>query len=71
MAKSITVLINGVDKQLEGTTILTQLLKRERADSLPATAVALNGRVITRSLWAVTEVNDGDNVLIIQAAQGG
>ena len=34
-------------------------------------AVALNGRIIRRENWESTYLNDGDDILIINAAYGG
>jgi len=34
-------------------------------------AAALNGVVVPRETWATTPLKDGDNVLVIRAAQGG
>lgn len=34
-------------------------------------AVAVNHRVVARSLWAETVLHDGDSVSIITAAMGG
>lgn len=36
-----------------------------------AVAVAVNHRVVARSLWAETVLHDGDSVSIITAAMGG
>ncbi|AWN41964.1 sulfur carrier protein ThiS [Methylobacterium durans] len=34
-------------------------------------AIALNGRVVRRTEWALTPVRDGDRVEIVRAMQGG
>jgi sulfur carrier protein len=34
-------------------------------------AIALNGAVVRRDAWAATPLNDGDQVEIIRAMQGG
>nr|WP_018347801.1 sulfur carrier protein ThiS [Longispora albida] len=35
------------------------------------TAVAVNGTVVPRSEWPVTELRDGDSVELLTAVQGG
>tara|TARA_B100000683_G_scaffold80255_1_gene79181 strand:+ start:252 stop:455 length:204 start_codon:yes stop_codon:yes gene_type:complete len=45
----------------------------EQVDSIPKSgiAVAINQEVIPQSLWGSKVINTNDNVLIIQATQGG
>lgn len=42
-----------------------------RGACVPGVAIALNGRVIRRETWSVTEINDADDIIIIHAAYGG
>ncbi|MFY9292735.1 MAG: sulfur carrier protein ThiS [Methylorubrum rhodinum] len=34
-------------------------------------AIAVNGRVVRRSAWGETAINDGDRIEIVRAMQGG
>jgi thiazole synthase len=44
---------------------------RERRVDAPGTALAVNGEVIPRGEWAVTELRDGQEVEVLHAVQGG
>ncbi|MDN4014863.1 sulfur carrier protein ThiS [Chryseobacterium gambrini] len=50
---------------------LEELLAMELPEKKKGIAVALNNRIIPRSFWAETFLNDKDSVLIITATQGG
>ena len=63
--------VNNEIIQLEPNSTVYLLLKQLRGDKLNGLAVALNEKVIPRSLWEKTPLNQNDNLLIIQATQGG
>ncbi|MCX2745544.1 sulfur carrier protein ThiS [Mangrovivirga sp. M17] len=50
---------------------LDQALKINGFTSRNGVAVALNNQVIPHGQWQCTQVNDGDNILVITATQGG
>ena len=52
-------------------TNLAALLRREGLDDCLGIAVAVNQSVITRTDWDRTHLSAEDQVLIIQATQGG
>ncbi|WP_026211719.1 sulfur carrier protein ThiS [Longispora albida] len=58
------IILNGLTMEFEGT--VSQLTGDRRG-----TAVAVNGTVVPRSEWPVTELRDGDSVELLTAVQGG
>lgn len=66
----MTVVVNGEARSLDGPATvdgLVDALGLERR----GLAVALNGEVVPRSVWADRPVRDGDHVEILTIAQGG
>lgn len=65
-----TIEVNGAKEALAGT--VEELLK---AKGIPAgqrgVAVALNGQVVLRKVWAETRLQAGDRIEIVYARQGG
>lgn len=66
---SIQITINNEGKQTEAANI--QMLATELALPERGVALAVNNRVIPRTAWEGTALNEGDNVTIIKAAFGG
>lgn len=71
-AETVTVLVNGRERQLVGGATVAELL----ADyGLGATvrgiAVAIDGEVVPRSQWAQRQLRGGEHVEIVRAVQGG
>ena len=66
----ITVKINGKNAKLQGSPSVTSLLHSVNI-SAPQVAVAVNGEVLPRDQWALTELRDGDSVEIVRAVGGG
>jgi sulfur carrier protein len=71
VAPMIRIRINGVEERLSAATVGDVLKVRELAPDARGVAVALNGRVVTRSAWATTTLADGDDVEVVRAMQGG
>jgi sulfur carrier protein len=76
------ICLNGVTRTLKAGETVTDVLieltgSRIEADGRSAdgrrlgVAVALNGAVISRSLWAQTLLTTGDDIEVVTAAQGG
>ncbi|TRX56145.1 sulfur carrier protein ThiS [Fulvivirga sp. M361] len=64
------VSVNHESYQLDETINLQRLI--ERLDlSESGIAIAINNVIINRSDWRQTQLSDRDNILIIQAVQGG
>lgn len=66
---SVHIKINQEEKVTEAETI--QQLAQELALPERGVALAVNNRIITRSAWEETPLQEGDDVTIIKAAFGG
>jgi glycine oxidase len=63
--------INGATREIQAPLALAALPELRDAIDRPGTAVAVNGEVVLRRDWNTREVNDGDDIEIVQAVQGG
>lgn len=66
-----SIRVNGEAETLRAATIDALLREKGVAPDAPGIAVALNGRVVTRTLWGETALNAGDAIEIVHAKQGG
>lgn len=68
------LLVNGEAREGAVATLIeiweAEASQRE-IESSRGFAIALNGRVVPRSLWADTSVSEGDEVEIVRAMSGG
>jgi sulfur carrier protein len=69
-AAGIRVRVNGREVAVAEPTLLAALAQARFAERR-GVAVAVNGRVIARPQWPATPVASGDEVLVVQATQGG
>lgn len=69
-ALEIHLEVNGRPMSLTEATLLAALRQAGFADR-KGLAAAVNGRVVPRGEWAGTAVAEGDQVLVVQATQGG
>lgn len=67
----VKVRVNDKSHQVADTTTLTQLLAELGLNASQGVAVAINDAVVPRSAWLTHRLADGDQVLVIQATQGG
>jgi sulfur carrier protein len=62
--------INGQAQSRTGTcsvaTLVAELIAAQRG-----VAVAVNGTVVPRSSWSEVDLEDGDRIEVLTAAQGG
>lgn len=66
----MTVTVNGEPREIAPGTGLAGLVATVTAlDS--GVAVAVNGEVVPRRTWQATQLNDGDQVEVVTAVQGG
>jgi sulfur carrier protein len=66
------IVLNGDPADLPDGTSLTQLLLGAGLDpQRRGVALARNGEVVPRSLWATEALADGDVVELLTATQGG
>ncbi|MNK02233.1 Sulfur carrier protein ThiS [compost metagenome] len=67
----MTITINNKTLEVAGNEALQQIVFHHTGENTKGIAVAVNGQVIPKDLWAETEVKENDEVLIIKATQGG
>lgn len=66
----VSINVNTLTKKIaKGTTLNLLLRNINQKDN--GIAVAVNNQIITKSNWASTLLIENDEVLIIQATQGG
>ena len=63
--------VNGVEQSCEGVTDLAVLVQKLAAGEADGIAVAVNGEIVPRGQWREREVQDGDDIEIVRAVQGG
>ncbi|MDD3724707.1 MAG: sulfur carrier protein ThiS [Bacteroidales bacterium] len=63
--------LNNKDKILPDNISLEKLVSILGYNDSSSFAIALNEDVISKDEWKKTKLNEGDNVLIIQATCGG
>jgi sulfur carrier protein len=68
----LNVIVNGEDRRLSpGATVASVLALLDVAPGARGVAVALDGEVISRSLWDETAIGEGARVEVVAAIQGG
>ncbi len=71
-AATVRVLVNGRECALaEGATLAELLADYGLGATARGIAVAIDGEVVPRSLWAQRQLRDGEHVEIVRAVQGG
>jgi sulfur carrier protein len=68
----MTIWLNGEERDLPAGVSLAQAI--EAAGAPPGRrgiAVALDGEVVPRQRWDVTELADGQHIEVVTAVQGG
>jgi sulfur carrier protein len=63
--------VNGVAEVVQAATVAALLGSRGIDAQARGIAVARNGAVVPRALWAETALADGDEIEIIKAISGG
>lgn len=67
-----TVLVNGESMALpEGATAADAVRATGAPEDGRGVAVALDGQVVPRGEWKVTELSEGGQVEVLRAVQGG
>ncbi|MBD0831275.1 sulfur carrier protein ThiS [Aestuariibaculum sediminum] len=66
----ITIQLNEQTLKIDKNIKISELLQQENFPQL-GIAVAINQQIISKSNWDMQHLHDGDNILIIQATQGG
>jgi sulfur carrier protein len=64
--------INGNTQDIQDVTILSQLIEQITGEKDPVgVAVAINGSVVSRSVWTKQTLSEGDDIEILGAVSGG
>ncbi len=64
------VIINDIPTKVEPRTTIDDVAQMNNINT-PGVAIALNGKIVNRNNWNITELTEGDNIIIIKAAYGG
>jgi sulfur carrier protein len=68
----MTIVLNGEARELApGTTVRSLLDALEVPGGARGVAVAIDAEVVPRGAWETTELDDGAQVEIVRAIQGG
>ena len=68
----MTIVLNGEARDLEpGTTVRALLDSLEVPGEARGVAVAVDAEVVPRGQWGTTKLDDGAQVEIVRAIQGG
>ncbi len=67
----MNLIVNGKMQKLNSGHTLRALLEELGKSELRGIAAAVNGTVVPLTEWSAYTLFDGDEVLIIQATQGG
>ncbi len=67
----IEVTVNGAPQRLAAARLDRALGELLPAEPGRGTAVALNGRLVPRTLWSETAIAAGDRLEIVRAVGGG
>ena len=67
----MTVHVNNKPVYLEGAQTLLQLLSHIQLKEQKGIAIAINQRIVPRSLWKEAKLNENDSITLIHATQGG
>ncbi len=65
------IILNGKTVVTDAVTIQALLEEQEINEENRGVAVALNEAVVPRSIWANTDLSEGDIVEIVQPFRGG
>ncbi len=66
----MTVRINNQSKEISENSSVANLLQ-QLSQPENGIAVAINQQIINKTDWVSKTINNGDDILIIQATQGG
>ena len=72
MVDTVELKLNGKDHTLKGdATVLALVVSMGLDPGVGGVAVAVNGRVVSRSQWGAQPLRSGDEVELIRATAGG
>jgi sulfur carrier protein len=65
------VFLNNVEHEVSTETTISRFLQEIKMKNLKGTALAVNGEIVPADQWQHTLIKDQDQVLMIEAVQGG
>lgn len=63
--------VNSQLLEIENESLLLSLIRKLLLEDKPGIAVAVNAEVIQKRIWSQFELRENDEIVIIEAAQGG
>ncbi len=70
MSRSISVIVNGKDRSVEGESNLLDLLRSLDLDPR-AVAVELNKQIVRKAQLSTVRLNEGDRIELVHFVGGG
>ena len=67
----MTVLVNENPREVPDASDLRSLMREIGIEGQKGVAVAVNGAIVPSATWSVTQLHPNDQVLVVQATQGG
>ena len=68
---ALQIRVNGQDELLEVATLAALLQEKAVDTGKRGIAVAVNGAIVPRAVWAQTALRTGDRIEIVRVLQGG
>lgn len=65
------IIINNVRKTVDESISIQKIVEAEFGEKTKGIAIAIQQKVVPRTEWETTFLNDQDEVLLIRATQGG
>ncbi len=65
------ITVNGQPMNVPGELCLNELFEQLTLQSHHSIALAVNSQVISRSEWTAHQLQEGDRIILIEAAAGG
>ena len=67
----MTVQVNESPREVPDASDLRSLMREIGIEEQKGVAVAVNGAIVPAATWSVTQLHANDQVLVVQATQGG
>jgi len=67
----MTIELNGENITIDPNITLEKLMVDNDLSQKKGIAIAVNMEVVPRSYWKMKDLKENDNIMIIQATQGG
>lgn len=65
------IYVNDQPKALSDAVTTVEELLTSMGVPAGGTAVAVNGKIVTKNQWSLKQLEEGDRVMVISAAYGG